>query len=237
MTAKKISAATGKPGKPTVKKRVMRDGKCLRCGQEWTSRTGDDPKPARCPVCHSREVKWLDLCTEEERNIGVIGNRQAEPENLPQAPDPEPAPEPEPEPMYEPEPDPEYNPEPLLSKMESEPKPKTAPAKKAPARKPKYEPAPEPEEYEEDDFITGRGTWKDYEEHYKKSTGMNPKFFVFVFMGLLLAGGIFFLYRKHKNSSPQVNSEIEEKPAAERPAFTPTRSSIGPLPPLYGGMA
>lgn len=46
--------------------RVERVARCIECSNEWIATNGNEPKPSRCPVCMSRDVKWRDECTGEE---------------------------------------------------------------------------------------------------------------------------------------------------------------------------
>lgn len=61
-----METTTKTPDVPAKEPRVAR---CLTCSNEWMARDGSQKKPARCPECLSRKVKWRDECEQEAREL------------------------------------------------------------------------------------------------------------------------------------------------------------------------
>lgn len=58
----KTGENTEKKGEVPEKTREKRErvAVCLVCTNEWVSRTGNAPKPAKCPVCGTKKCRWKD---------------------------------------------------------------------------------------------------------------------------------------------------------------------------------
>jgi len=62
--------------------RKTRVAHCLKCSNEWKSRTGDQKKPARCPECKSYNVVWKDELEKNPENFNSVEQAYSETENI-----------------------------------------------------------------------------------------------------------------------------------------------------------